>query len=157
MSDSSTTMTWTIHRQPPRQRGVVFYIVLLGIMGLLLLFSLWQDNLLFGVFVVLAVGTLLFVTNQDPEEYTFSLTTDLLAIKGEKEYELEQFSHYDVYEYHDQDSQILLVSKERLKPVLHIPIHTKDKSTIAHILSETLPRKKVEPSLIDMFSRIIGI
>ena len=148
---------WKITRHKNTTRSGIFYGGILVIMILLLLFSIWQDNLLFGVFIVLAVGTILFISTQAPDLNVFKLTDKKLTIDGKTEYEYERFVHYDIHHFGEEDQEIFFVFRERLKPILRIRIHSKDEGAIEELLSQKLPRKKTEPSLIDLFSKIVGI
>ncbi len=152
-----SVIEWEITRNKDTKRSGLFYGGVLVIMILLLLFSIWQDNLLFGVFVVLAVGTILFISTQAPDLNTFKLTDKKLIINDSTEYEYERFVHYDIYSFGDEDQELFFIFRERLKPILRIRIHDKDEDTIKELLSQKLPRKKTDPSLIDLFSKIIGI
>lgn len=132
--------------------------MVLGIMTLLLLVALWQKNFLFGIFVILATGTILFLSQQLPETYSFSLTKDRLVIgDNESEYEYEKFRHFDIYEFSEGDFEIFFVFKERFKPILRVRIWKGDKEKIENFLSQKLSRKKTDPSLLDILSKIVGI
>ena len=152
------TISWEIKRVDDHQKSDTFYFVLLGLMVLLLVFSIWQRNFLFGIFIILATGTLLFITSQRPETFSFELT-EKEVIVGEEEsiYEYDKFSHFDIYEYNENDYEIFFVFKEKLKPVFRARIWKGDREKIEEFLKTKLPQKKTEPSLLDIVSRILGI
>ena len=148
---------WEIPRTKPRNRGGLFYIILLVIMALLLLFSIWQHDILFGIFVVLATGTILFLSEQKPHNYTFTITNHTIKIGDEVAYDISRFSHFDIYEFSNDDQELFLVFRERFKPMLRIRIYKRDSERITQRLREQLPRRKTDPSLIDILSNIVGI
>lgn len=151
-------IVWEIKTHADRQRGNVFYIVVLSVTALLLLFSIWQKDFLFGVFVILASGTVLFLSAQKPETYKFKLAPNEAVIgEGESVYPYSKFSHFDIYEFGSQESELFLVFKERIKPILRMRIYKADTEKIREFLSEKLPQKKTEPSIIDIFSKMVGI
>lgn len=157
-SPQPQTISWQIKRSDEHQRSGWFYLTVLGIMTLLLLVALWQKNFLFGIFVILATGTILFLSQQLPETYSFSLTKDRLVIgDNESEYEYEKFRHFDIYEFSEGDFEIFFVFKERFKPILRVRIWKGDKEKIENFLSQKLSRKKTDPSLLDILSKIVGI
>ena len=135
------TISWEIKRVDDHQKSDTFYFVLLGLMVLLL-----------------ATGTLLFITSQRPETFSFELT-EKEVIVGEEEsiYEYDKFSHFDIYEYNENDYEIFFVFKEKLKPVFRARIWKGDREKIEEFLKTKLPQKKTEPSLLDIVSRILGI
>lgn len=155
---SPVSISWTIkpHRDQPRTRS--FYMALLGIMAVLLIFAIWQNNFLFGIFVIMATGTILFLSQQLPEAYSFELTDEEIIV-GDKEllYDYDRFRHFDVYEFAEDDMELLFVFKEKLKPLLRVRIYRNDKEKIVDFLRTKLPRKKTEPSILDIFSKSIGI
>jgi len=151
-------IVWEIKTQSDRERGDVFYIVVLAATVLLLLFSIWQKDFLFGVFVILASGMVLFLSAQRPETYKFKLTENEVVV-GENEgvYSYGKFSHFDIYEFNPQEYELFLVFKEKIKPILRIRIYKGDAEKIKEFLLAKLPQKKTEPSIIDIFSKIVGI
>lgn len=151
-------ISWEIKRIEEKHRSVWFYIVLLAIMTGLLLIALLQKNFLFGVFVIIAAGMVLFLSHQPPQTYSFSLTQDGLVIgDNESEYTYDQFKHFDIYEFSHDDYELFFVFKERLRPILRIRIWKGDKEKIDNFLSQKLKRKQTNPSLLDILSKIVGI
>lgn len=156
--DNSPIIEWEIKHKDEVDRSDYFYYVILGIMILLLGFSIWQKNLLFGIFVILATGMILFLSEQHPETYRFQLTDKELIIgNNEIEYEYKKFSHFDIYEYHESENELLLVFKEKLKPLLKIRLYRGDVEKIKEFMKTKLPQKTTEPSLLDFLSKIVGI
>lgn len=157
-NESEEAITWEIKTHAEREHGDWFYIIVLSATILLLIFSVWQKDFLFGVFVILAAGTILFLSTQRAEVYKFNLSQDGVAV-GDKEatYPYEKFTHFDIYEYNPDENELFLVFKEKFKPLLRIRIYKGDVEKIKAFLLEKLPQKKTEPSLTDVFSKIVGI
>lgn len=152
------TIQWTSRAHNGKERGNLFYFAILGLTVLLLVFSVWQKDFLFGVFVILASGTVLFLSSQKPEDYSFKITDDEFVIgENENVYKLSRFNHFDIYEYSPSEIELLLVFKEKFRPVLRIKIHRSDREKISERLAKELPQRKTEPSFLDILSRIIGI
>lgn len=149
---------WEIATRSEKDHGNAFYIATLSATLLLLLFSIWQKDFLFGVFVILASGTVLFLSTQRPETYKFKLTDDALIIGNrENVYPYHRFDHFDIYEYSTEEHELFLVFKERFHPILRIRVYTRDIEKIKEFLSEHLPKKDTEPSIMDIFSKAVGI
>lgn len=150
--------SWKITAHDVHERTPLFYAIVFGATILLLAFCLWQRNFLFGVFVLMATGTILFLSTQHNEEHPFALTESSLVIgEGESEFPYKQFSHYDIYEFARDDYEILLIFRDHMKQMLRVRIHAKDKETIDAILSQHVKRKPIEPTFLDIVSKIIGI
>jgi len=153
-----SSVSWNIKATEERERPTSFYAIVLGLMILLLAIAVWQKNFLFGVFVIIAAGTVLFLSQQRPESYSFELASDRFVVGDkEAEYEYERLSHFDVHEYAPDDLELFLVFKERFRPMMRIRIWRGDREKIETFLKTKLPQKKTEPSLLDLLSKIIGI
>lgn len=152
-----SSISWEIERLHNGGKGDWFYFTVLALMSLLLLFAVWQKNFLFGVFVILAVGTIFFLSMQRQQTYAFHLDDRGLLVAKETFYEYDRFRHFDIYEFSDEEYEIFFVFKEKLRPILRIRIYKSDRKKIADFLSRKLPQKKTEPSLLDIFSKIVGI
>ena len=152
-------LTWNISPHTERERTGVFYTTLFVSMVFLLLFAIWQKDFLFGVFVILATGTVLFLSSQQAHVYTFTLTDEKIIFGDyESVYEYSHFAAFDLYEFAPDDIELFLLFREKLRPILRIRIHRADRSKIQSILIEKkIVQKKMEPSLIDVLSKMIGI
>jgi hypothetical protein len=103
---------WEIESRKHKEQSNAFYIITLSITLMLLIFSVWQKDFLFGVFIILASGTILFLSAQPPEKYKFKLSKNGLTIfEGGREtfYPYRRFSHFDIYEFHPQDHELFMV------------------------------------------------
>jgi hypothetical protein len=149
---------WEIKTRSEKEHGNVFYITTLSATLLFLFFSIWQKDFLFGVFVILASGTVLFLSTQRPDTYKFKLTDDALVIgNNESVYPYNRFSHFHIYEYSPEEHELFLVFKERFHPILRIRVYRRDIEKIKEFLSGYLPEKDTDPSIMDIFSKIVGI
>lgn len=151
------SMSWDIKTRDDRERGDVFYLVVLGFMAVLLIFAVWQKNFLFGIFVILATGVVLFLSTQQAETHSFKLTETELIIDGYQHLPYEKYSHFDVVEYHEQEYELYFAPKERLRSMVRARIWKNDIEKIETFLKIHLPKKKIEPSLSDLFSKLLGI
>ncbi|MFA6136362.1 MAG: hypothetical protein WC705_03360 [Candidatus Paceibacterota bacterium] len=156
-NDDKPIISWEIKSHEEREKSQWFYFITLGVMVLLLVFSVWQKNFLFGIFIILATGTILFLSTQRPEVFLFKLSDKEISIGEETVYSYDRFNHFDIYEFGDGDFELFLVFKEKLKAILRIRIYKGDKEKIEEFLKVKLPQKKTEPSLLDLVSKIIGI
>ena len=155
--DKQKSIEWEISRKREDQNKPLFYIVILTSLVVLLLFSIWQKNILFGIFVILATGTILFISEQDGEMDYFKIDDDYIHIGKDIKYSYEDFKSFDLYEFSNKDIVLLLTPKSKLNPVLQIRIYARDMEKIGDILYDKLPRKKTEPSMLDNIQRIIGL
>ncbi len=152
-------LAWDIPAHREQERTGTFYAIVFAAMVLFLLFAIWQKDFLFGVFVILATGTVLFLSSQQANVHTFTMT-DSHIIMGDHEssYEYTHFTAFDLYEFSPDDVELFLVFREKLRPMLRIRVYRADRAKIQEILiGKKIVQKKIEPSLIDIFSKIVGI
>ena len=158
MEKEKAIIEWEIKHKEDDEKGNKFYIILFGVMIILLGFSVWQRNFLFGVFVILATGLVLFLSNQRPENVKFQLTDKEIIIgENESEYEYTKFTHFDIFEFNENDHELLLAFKEKYKPILRIRMYRGDIERVKDFLKTKLPNKLIEPSLLDFLTKIVGI
>src|SRR3989338_6828445 len=143
--------TWKITSHEERERTGRFYFIFFAVLILLLVFAVWQKSFLFGMFILLAGGTILFLSGQRSEVYEFTFTKDHFIIGDrESEYAYDSLSHFDLYSFSDTDRELFLVFKEKLRPLLRVRYYKGDEETIKDILaSKKIPQKKIEPSILD--------
>lgn len=157
--EESILHSWKIAAHEERERTGKFYLVFFATVVLLLVFTIWQKNFLFGVFVLLSAGTILFLSGQRAEVYEFTMTDSSIIIGDQdSEFAYSHISHFDMHAFSDTDRELFIIFKEKFKPVLRIRYYKGDENTIRDILlSKKIPQKKIEPSLLDYFSKIVGI
>lgn len=161
--------SWKITTHEERERTGRFYVIFFIVFVLLILFAVWQKSFLFGMFLLLAGGTILFLSGQRAEVFEFTFTDSHFIIgdhpstmgsgsNGENKYEYASVSHYDLYSFSETDRELFVVFKEKLRPLLRVRYYKGDEQKIEDILaSKNIPRKKIEPSLLDIFSKVVGI
>lgn len=148
---------WSISRNEKIEHSVGFYVLLLLLMSLLLLFSIWQKNILFGIFVIMVVGVIFFLSSSDSEVDDFIIDEDGIKINKETKYAYDEFRHFDIYKFSEDNYELFFVFKGRMKTMLRMRIWKRDVDEILSILSDRLPRVKTEPSFLDTLSKIVGI
>lgn len=154
---ATPAISWKIKIRDDKERGDGFYLVALALMTLLLIFAVWQKNFLFGIFVILATGVVLFLSTQQAETHSFKLTDTELIIDDDRHISYDKQSHFDIVEYHEQEYELFFVSKERFRSTVRVRIWKNDKEDIEALLKTKLPKKKIEPSFLDLFSKLLGI
>jgi len=150
-------ISWDIPTHHAKERTMVFYIIVFVCMAGLLLFAAWQKDFLFGMFIILASGTVLYLSMQQPHPVSFALTETTIVIDRETVHPFARIAHFDIYDFTPNDSDILFVFKGRARPMLRIPVWKGDKEKIRTFLLTKLPQKATEPSLLDILSKIVGI
>lgn len=154
-----TLLAWQIPSHEHRSREFSFFVWIITAMVILLLFSIWQKNFLFGMFVILATGTLLFLSLQHPDTHEFSLTSSHIIFGNyQEEYSYDELSHFHIQEYTTDDIEIFFAFKNKKRSPIHMRIYKGNKERIITILREKkLTQKEIEISLFESVSKILGI
>lgn len=157
--DAATLITWEIPSHEHKERGFGFFVWIIAAMIVLLLFSIWQKNFLFGIFIILASGTLLFLSSQHPDTHEFSLTPSHIVFGNYQDsYSYDEFSHFNVQEFSSDDIEIFFAFKHKNRNPIHMRIYKRDREKIIAILREKkLPQRDIEISLFESISKILGI
>ncbi len=157
MDKKESYIEWEINRKRENQNKPLFYFIILTALAILLLFSIWQKNILFGIFIILATGTILFISEQDGEMDKFVIDKDYIHLGKDTKYSYDELKSFDFYEFSNKDIVLLVTPKSKLNPILQIRVYARDMEKIGDILYKKLPRKKTEPSMLDNIQRIIGL
>ena len=155
--ESVPVFSWDIKTHADKEHGNLFYFSILAAMALLLIFSIWQNDFLFGVFIVLATGTILYLSTRRAPTAHFALTEHELIIENETRHDYNHLAYFDVYSFSPDDIELFFVFKKRARTMLRIPIWRGDKDQITAFLQTKVPQHPIEPSLLDILSKIVGI
>jgi hypothetical protein len=155
--ETAPVFSWDITTHEEREHGNLFYFSILAVMALLLIFAIWQNNFLFGVFVILATGTILYLSTRRPPVIAFALTENELIINNEVKHPYNHLAYFDVYSYSTNEIELFLVFKKRMRTMLRVPIWRSDKDRIVTFLQTKIPQHPIDPSLLDILSKIVGI
>ncbi|MFA6495042.1 MAG: hypothetical protein WC246_02045 [Candidatus Paceibacterota bacterium] len=155
--ESDPVFLWDIKTHTEREHGNLFYFSILAAMALLLMFAIWQNNFLFGVFVIVATGTVLYLSTRRAPVIKFICTEHELIIGDEARYPYNHLAYFDVYSFSPDDIELFFVFKKRARTMLRIPIWRGDKDKLVAFMQTKVPQHPIEPSLLDILSKIVGI
>ena len=120
-------------------------------------FSLWQQNFLFVVFIIVAEGTLFFIATSEKEEYRFALLEDGLKINN-RLYLWNDFSFFSVDrgDGKNKKSYIYLSKNKTSSFNLRVPVFTEHLDKVSDFLNNYLAEREHEPSLLEELSKLLG-
>lgn len=145
----SGDLEWTAPEFEEFAKGPGWYWISLILAVMIIGFSVWRGNLLFGVFAATAEIMIIFWAAKKPRRVHFHLTEMGLQIDS-KFYPMEKFNAFAV-----QDSEIIFQRKAHLGIYLKIFSHSDDIEKAREFLSQILPSFDYEPSLMDNIARIL--
>lgn len=123
-----------------------------------LIFAIWQQNLLFAIFIVIASALIFFWAKKKPEIIVFTMNSEGLSLGANKFYLWRSFEYFSVYKSHqphDNLAEIIIRRNERVNPFikLHIPVDALNE--IHEFISRYLKEEEYTESYTDAIERII--
>ncbi len=136
----------------------------LGIIaGTIAILAFVFNNIIFGIFVIIAAFSLGLMINARPKAQYLAITKEGMVVE-DRLYAYDNLSHFYIEDFRDVEnahpllrSKILIRTKSIMYPVLYIPIHEEiELEKIRSLLSKHIPEKKIsEPLLVKLFKRYI--
>lgn len=136
-------------------KEVEWYWMTIIASSVVFLIAIWQRNLLFAFFIVIAEFLIIHWGRQFPKTIKFSLTKNSVRIGATDEYSYSQLAGYHILR-HDDHSELVLRTKNRIQPFLKILIDSEHIPEIKEFISEHLPEIEYDEPLSDHFGRMMG-
>jgi len=103
--------TWNVPEYDQHERGTSWYVVAGVVVGLLIVYSYWSQNFLFGIIVTLTAIILFLRHYYQPQEVACAIDEEGIDI-GEKRYDYNDLDHFRVVEV-PNSHYILYLHKKR--------------------------------------------
>jgi len=154
-SDKPKEIIWTAPEFRYVHKDVEWYWMTLIVAGILVLIALWQKNLLFAMFIVIAEVMTIMWAKELPKNIEFKLDKKGIHIGKIKFYGYEELSGFHILENNDE-TELILKTREKLHPYLKIILENNEVPEIKELLKQHLPEIEYEESLSDTIAKIIG-
>lgn len=139
---------WQIPETQRHDRGNVWYILSGLITASLILISIWQKNILFGIIVVMLVVVYIFFHHDEERWIDFSIEDGGIVIDS-RQYPYKYFAHF----WTDKDhSNLYLQTKSWFRPALKIPLPPEADDAISAALEIHIKKSKDHTELGEPFS-----
>jgi hypothetical protein len=113
-------------------------------------------NFTFGIFLLLAAGTLTLLAKRPPRTLDASINHEALRF-GPNRYYFDQIDAFSVEVTDEQHGRILLKLKHSFMPLITIPITAIEPEKVTRALATHVPRKNLEESLLEKLIHYFGI
>jgi hypothetical protein len=152
---ASFEMQWEAPEFEYREKGVSWYWISIIVAAIVISFSVWQKNFLFGFFIVIAEMLFIVWGNRKPRMVHFSLNETAIVIDGAKHYFLKDLESFSVDELGGEWTELIFYSRAKLRTPLKLLLpqgHLEEfRAGIKNILKE-IP---YEPTLIDSIEKLL--
>ncbi|PIR04757.1 MAG: hypothetical protein COV57_02690 [Candidatus Liptonbacteria bacterium CG11_big_fil_rev_8_21_14_0_20_35_14] len=139
------------------EKDIIWYAVSIFVSTIIVLFAIWQKNVLFAVFIVIAESILLFFGNDQPR--SFKITADKTGLEiGPKFYSWNQLESFSIgHEKNETHSDLHFYKVNQLGLKLHLDIENKDVARIKSFLHNYLTEVEHYESLSETIMRTLRI
>ena len=166
-----SVITWQAPEFQYQKKDVSWYWMSLIIGIILLALTVWQRNLLFAIFIIVAWLVVVYSASKTPTNWNFRLNEKgiqiYLSAKDEaarKFYDFKEMEGFDIHtnivvganEAPKKYGELILKIKKRFSPYLKINFPIADQEKITEFLQKYIPKEEYSESLADSFSKLIG-
>lgn len=148
-------MTWQASEFEYREKDVAWYWVSIIAAALIIAFSVWQKDFLFGFFIVIAEMLFIVWGSRMPKMIPFTLTDAELAVGGYRTYALKEFESWSVNLDDGEWADTAFYFRSHLRPALSVIVPTEKVGEIRANLKTVLKEIEHEPTLVDSIEKFL--
>lgn len=145
---------WQAPEYEFREKGVSWYWISIIVAAVIVAFSVWQRNFLFGVFIVIAEILFLVWGSHMPRIVSFSLTETALSVPG-KIHLLKEFEAMSIDDLGNGWTELILYTRARLRTPLKVLLPENRTDELRKALAPTLREVPYEPTLLDAIEKLL--
>ncbi|MGC9598809.1 MAG: hypothetical protein ABSE18_00260 [Minisyncoccia bacterium] len=153
---ASFEMKWEAPEYEYREKGVSWYWISIIIAAVIIAFSVWERNFLFGLFVVIAEMLFIVWGNRAPRTVRFALTENGVAIEGGKSHSLKDFESVSATAANDGWVELTFTFRAKLKTPLKIFLPEARLTEFRNNMKLILREVPHEPTLLDSIEKLVG-
>ncbi len=125
----TTAFTWDIPEYEQYDRGTLWYIIAGVVVGLLVVYSYWSQNFLFGIIVTLTAIILFLRHYYQPQAITCEIDEEGIVI-GDKRYEFNDLDRFRIVEIPNEQYVLYLHKKRGWHSEFPVRMHTVDPNSV---------------------------
>lgn len=161
MMSEDKEIIWVASEYNFYRKSAGWYLLSLLISGAVFLLALWQKNLFFAIFVVIAEIILIHWARRLPQTLDFKINNKGVAVGDIKFYPYEELSGFCVQEFSDDadspiSAELVLKTKTKINPFVKINLPKKNISAVKGLLKKFTEEIEYKDSFSDAVDRLIG-
>lgn len=156
MPESPKKNIWTAPEFNYRPKNISWYLKSAIIAILLVVFSLWKQNLLFAIFIIMAEITLVSWAKRHPRNLNFQIDEKGISIDKIKFYPFEELEGFHIKKGDGERGELILKIRTKFNPYIKIVIFNKDIDEIKNFLKKHAEEMEYNESLTDVLFDKIG-
>jgi len=125
--------------------------------GLLLLFSLYQNNILLAIFIGLTELTIIILAKRLPKTIEFKITEEGIHFGRYTLHTYDELKGFQINPESDELSELILVTNSKINPTIKMNVFVKDQEDIREMLKNFINEVEYEATLFDAIADLLGL
>ena len=155
MDETPKEILWQAPEFKYQYKDISWYWLSIIIAAILILLAIWQKNMLFAIFIIIAETMVILWAKESPKILKFKLDKKGIHIDKIKFYDYENLSGFHIIE-EDGFGELILRTKSKLHPYIKILIKNGDIPKIKEFLKNYMDEIEYKESLTDHIEKMIG-
>jgi hypothetical protein len=148
-------ITWEAAEFEYHEKEVSWYWISIIVAALIIAFSVWQKDFLFGFFIVIAEMLFIVWGNKVPKTVMFTLTDTEIDIGGYKSHAMKEFESWSVDSDGVEWADLVFYYRARLHVPLTIMVPDDKVAEIRANLKLVLKEIEHDPTLVDSIEKFL--
>jgi len=148
-------ITWEAPEFEYREKGVSWYWLSIIAAAIIIAFSVWERNFLFGFFIIIAEMLFIVWGNKAPRTISFLLNEESVEIDGHKIYPLKEFESWSADSAGGEWTEILFNFRSRLKTPLRILVPEAKLEEVRTNMKTVLKEVEYQQTLLDSIEKLL--
>ena len=148
-------ITWEAPEFGYREKDVSWYWISIIAAALIIAFSVWQKDFLFGFFIVIAEVLFIVWGNKVPKTIAFTLTDTELEIGGYKTYSMKEFESWSADTDDAEWGDVMFYFRSHLRPALSLIVPSAKITELRANMKVVLKEIEHQPTLIDSIEKFL--
>jgi hypothetical protein len=146
---------WQAPEYEYHEKGVAWYWLSIIVAALIIAFSVWQKNFLFGLFVVIAEILFIVWGNRTPRLVGFILNESGIAIEEGTHYPFTEFESVGVDPFGNGWSELVFIYRAKLKTPLRVLFPENRLVEFRANMKTILKEVPYDPTVLDSIEKLV--
>jgi len=146
---------WQAPEYEFREKTVSWYWLSIIIAAIVIAFSVWEKNFLFGLFVVVAEMLFIVWGNRPPRMIGFTMNETGIVVEGVRTYSFKDLESMGVGPIDDDWTELIFIFRAKLKTPLKIIFPEGRLQELRDNIKTILKEVTYEPTLLDSIEKLL--
>lgn len=152
--ENKKEVSWRAAEYRYFKKSPTWYMWVMGGTVLLIIFSIWQNNFFFAVFIAIAAVMVIFMGKKKPRVIDFKIDEEGVHIGKDTFYPYKNLEWFAIRTRPESLNEIVVRRDSKINPIVKIQADSKVTPKAREILKEKLEEKEYEESFIDSITSL---